>query len=127
MRGKGIGGALRNHRIIRALGGFHGFFPSRGAQTPFAAGLEPDAAEVVAARGGEVEELAGYLGLGGGSLSATLDASGEGVVLRDDSGRFGRQGGWMLGWKTGGEGWGREKGALPATAWFPPSSSPVRQ
>jgi len=55
-------GALGNHRVVGAFGGLHGLFPPRGAQTPFAAGLEPDAAEVVAARGGEVEEFAGYLG-----------------------------------------------------------------
>ena len=49
---------LRHNRIIRPLRRIHRLLPSRGAQTPFAACVEAgDLAEVVAARGGEVEEF----------------------------------------------------------------------
>jgi len=81
-------GVLGNHRVVGAFGGLHGFFPSRGAQTPFAAGLEPDAAQVVAARGGEVEEFAGYLGCVSLFLADT-NAFGERNDLGADCGETG--------------------------------------
>jgi len=90
------GGVPGNNRVVGAFGGLHGLFPPRGAQTPFTAGLEPDAAEVVAARGGEVEEFAGYLGCVL-PLSATTNAFGERNDLGDDGGRFSRGVGWVLG------------------------------
>jgi len=51
------GNAPGHNWIILPLGRFHRLLPPRSAQTPFAAGLEADAAEVVAARSGEVEEF----------------------------------------------------------------------
>ena len=78
-----IGNALGHHRIILPLGRLHGLFPPRRAQAPFAAGVEAgDAAEVVAAGGGEVEEFLGDDGcegdyLVGGPLLQTAEKRGE--------------------------------------------------
>ena len=53
------GGEVLGHdRIVIPLPRIEGFFPARRAQAPFAPGLEPDAAQVVPARGGEIKELA---------------------------------------------------------------------
>jgi hypothetical protein len=48
-----------NNWIVVGFSSIHGFFPSGSAETPFAAGFETDAAEIVAAGGTEVEEFAG--------------------------------------------------------------------
>ena len=50
---------LRHHGIIMALGRVHGLLPPGGTQAPFAAGLEADGSQIVATRGGEVEEFLG--------------------------------------------------------------------
>ena len=55
----------RHNCIVITLSGLESLAPSADAETPFAATLEADGAEIVAARGGEGEEFLGYFGCDG--------------------------------------------------------------
>lgn len=50
---------LGHDRVVGGGRRVDGFLPARGAEAPFAARGEADGAQVVAARGGEVEEGVG--------------------------------------------------------------------
>lgn len=63
--GEGEGGkrisvndSLGHDRVIVAFPSIDRFFPSGCAETPLASGFKTDAAQIIAARGREIEELA---------------------------------------------------------------------
>lgn len=100
---------LGHDGIIVAFSCVDGFFPPRGAQAPFTSRLEPDATQVVAARGGEVEEFARQDSCNANRTRSLVSTFHSECI-------FGRPPVfWMV---IRGMKWGREDGgdAVPATA-----------
>lgn len=82
---------LGHDRILLIPGGLHGLLPARGAEAPLAPRFQADGPEVVAPRGGEVEEFLGQEA-GDGVVAAILGADAAvAVAVEARHGRLGEE------------------------------------